>query len=82
MKEFTTEDWEEVNRKTEARKKHANRPIDWDVKYTGEIEACTLDDFREDFTAALDAERGDVPDHDQMEIYRVQPIRQYARRSL
>lgn len=45
------------------------------------IDVCTLDNYRDDFTAALDAERGDVPDHDQMEVYRVQPVRQYARRA-
>jgi hypothetical protein len=46
------------------------------------VDVCTLDNYREDFTAALDVERGDVPDHDQMEVYRVQPVRQYARRAL
>lgn len=46
------------------------------------VDVCTLDNYREDFTAALDVERGDVPDHDQMEVCRLQPVRQYARRSL
>ena len=46
------------------------------------FDVCLLDDFREDFTAALDAERGDVPDHDSLEAYITQPVRQYARRTL
>jgi hypothetical protein len=41
-----------------------------------------LDFFRDDLSAALDAERGDVPDWDSLEAARPQPVARYTRRSL
>ena len=41
-----------------------------------------LDFFRDDLSAALDAERGDVPDHDPLESYIIQPVAQYRRRAI
>ena len=46
------------------------------------FEDCALDNFRDDLVFSLGAERGDVPDHDSLEAYITQPVRQYVRRAI
>ncbi|MFA5260621.1 MAG: hypothetical protein WC450_05270 [Candidatus Omnitrophota bacterium] len=46
------------------------------------FDVCLLDNFRDDLGFVLAAERGDVPDHDSLEAYQVQPVARYTRRSL